>query len=218
MKKLLATLLSLTVMAATIFVLASCKDKNSDGKQDGNENDNTVQNPGEGNNQPSASDDNNTEEKPGGDKNDKNEVNKYSEGLAYISNDDGTCYVRGIGTCTDSKIVIPPVSPEGETVTGVYSVAFRQQTGITSIVLPDTVTTIETGAFFACYDLTSVDLGNGVTSIGLQAFYVCKKLTNILIPDGVTSIGDQAFVGCMALTDIDVDKDNAAYKSFNCSP
>ncbi len=36
-----------------------------------------------------------------------------SEGLQFISNGDGTCYVNGIGTCADSDVVIPNMSPEG---------------------------------------------------------------------------------------------------------
>ena len=42
---------------------------------------------------------------------------KYSEGLKFTSNGDGTCSVSGIGTCTDTEIVIPPVSPMGDAVT-----------------------------------------------------------------------------------------------------
>ena len=33
--------------------------------------------------------------------------------LEFVSNGDGTCYVAGIGTCTDTDIVIPSTSPEG---------------------------------------------------------------------------------------------------------
>ena len=37
------------------------------------------------------------------------EVLRYSEGLEFISNGDGTCYVSGIGICTDIDIVVPTV-------------------------------------------------------------------------------------------------------------
>ena len=39
-----------------------------------------------------------------------------SAGLLYTSNSDGTCYVSGIGTCTDTDIVIPDISPAGDVV------------------------------------------------------------------------------------------------------
>ena len=41
-----------------------------------------------------------------------------STGLEFTSNDDGTCYVSGVGTCDDTHIVIPAVSPAGDSVTG----------------------------------------------------------------------------------------------------
>jgi len=43
---------------------------------------------------------------------------EFSSGLEFTSNQDGTCYISGIGTCTSSKILIPPTSPNGDTVTG----------------------------------------------------------------------------------------------------
>ena len=49
-----------------------------------------------------------------------------SQGLAYISNGDGTCFVSGIGTCTDTDVVIPAVSPAGDTVTGIGDEAMRR--------------------------------------------------------------------------------------------
>ena len=46
-----------------------------------------------------------------------------SEGLAYASNGDGTCSVIGIGTCTDTDVVIPKTY-NGENVTGIGDEAF----------------------------------------------------------------------------------------------
>ena len=47
-----------------------------------------------------------------------------SEGLAYASNGDGTCAVVGIGTCTDTDVVIPKTY-NGENVTGIGDGAFQ---------------------------------------------------------------------------------------------
>ena len=60
-----------------------------------------------------------------------------SVGLEFTSNRDGTCYVTGIGTCTDTDVVIPSISPDG-----------------------DSVTSIGNGAFYDCSSLTSVTFGN----------------------------------------------------------
>ena len=54
----------------------------------------------------------------------------YSEGLKFTSNGDGTCYVSGIGSCTDTVVNIPPTSPEGDTVTSIGVNAFNNKNRI----------------------------------------------------------------------------------------
>ena len=80
----------------------------------------------------------------------------YSLGLEYKSNGDGTCYVSGIGTCTDTDIIIPAISPNGQTVIGIDNRAFYSCTNLTSITIPDSVTTIGNDAFSVCYSLADV--------------------------------------------------------------
>ncbi len=79
-----------------------------------------------------------------------------SEGLAFVSNGDGTCYVSGIGECTDTDVVIPAVSPDGDIVTVISNSAFYGCTNLTSITIPDGVTSIGGIAFFGCTALTDV--------------------------------------------------------------
>ena len=59
------------------------------------------------------------------------------ESLAFGSNGDGTCYVRGVGTCTDSDIIIPSTSPEGDTVTAIQTRAFQNCESITGVTIPN---------------------------------------------------------------------------------
>ena len=125
-----------------------------------------------------------------------------SQGLEFKSNGNGTCTVAKIGTCTDTNIVIPSVSPYGDRVTSIGDSAFRSYSGLTSIVIPDGVTSIGDSAFSGCRSLTSIVIPNGVTSIGEAAFAVCISLTSIVIPDGVTSIGNSVFWDCSGLTSI----------------
>ena len=124
----------------------------------------------------------------------------YSLGLEYKSNGDGTCYVSGIGTCTDTDIIIPAISPNGQTVIGIDNRAFYSCTNLTSITIPDSVTTIDRYAFQSCSNLTSVTIPDSVTTIGGGAFSSCSSLTSITIPDSVTSIGWDAFRDCTNLT------------------
>ncbi len=104
---------------------------------------------------------------------------KYSEGLRFTSNGDGTCYVSGIGTCTDTDVVIPKVSSEGEEVTSIGNYTFPSCTSLTSVTIPDSVTSIGKRAFYDCTSLTSITISNSVTSIGDYAFSSCTNLKTI---------------------------------------
>lgn len=115
-----------------------------------------------------------------------------SEGLEFVSNGDGTCYVSGIGTCKDLDVVIPLVSPDGDRVTSIGDMAFFRY-GLTSIIIPDSVISIGNGAFARCSNLVSVTIPDSVTSIGIGAFELCESLTSITIPNSVTSIDVDTF-------------------------
>ena len=141
---------------------------------------------------------------------------RFSEGLEYTSNGDGTCYVSGFGTCTDTDIIIPSVSPNGETVIGVGDRAFGYMAfPISSVVIPDSVTIIGREAFAWCEALTSVTIGNKVTHIGSFAFGCCSSLEKIDIPQSVTQIELDAFQVCDVLSCIEVSPDNKAYRSID---
>jgi hypothetical protein len=119
---------------------------------------------------------------------------KVSEGLEFLSNGDGTCVLEDIGSCKDTDIVIPSVSPEG-----------------------DRVVEIGESAFVDCKNMTSVIIPDSVTSINGSAFRGCTGLTSIFIPDSVTSIDENTFSDCAGLTSITVDTNNPSYYSEgNC--
>lgn len=80
---------------------------------------------------------------------------KYSSGLEFDSNGDGTCYVIGMGDCTDTELVIPPVSPDNDTVIGIDSSSFAGE-AITSVSFPSTIEEIARRAFNNCTALTDV--------------------------------------------------------------
>jgi hypothetical protein len=96
-----------------------------------------------------------------------------------------------------SGIVTIPETALGFTVTCIEYGAFRDCTGLTSIIIPNSVTSIGDDAFHGCTGLTSINIPNSVTSIGEYTFFGCTSLTSIIIPNSVTSIGSDAFSNCI---------------------
>lgn len=125
---------------------------------------------------------------------------KPSKGLAYTLNADGASYTcSGIGTCTDTEIVIPPIY-EGLPVTSIGSSAFAYKSRLTNVVLPNSIVSIELAAFRNSTGLTSIVVPDSVISIGNFAFAACTGLQSIYIPNSVTSPGAASFSDCVNLT------------------
>ena len=97
-----------------------------------------------------------------------------------------------------TSIIIP------NSVTSIGGYAFSYCSGLTSVTIPNSVTSIGNSAFYDCSDLTSVIIPNSVTSIGNSAFFYCSDLTSVIIPNSVTSIGDYAFSNCYGLTSVTI--------------
>ena len=119
-------------------------------------------------------------------------------GVIYDKSADGT-YAEVVGyngTVTKVKIA---EEYQGLPVKNIYDNAFKSNSTIKSIVIPDSVITIGDYAFYNCYSLTSVVIPDSVTSIGSSAFDNCDSLTSVVIPDSVTSISDNAFYDCDSL-------------------
>ena len=134
----------------------------------------------------------------------------YSVGLEYTSNGDGTCYVSGIGTCTDTDVIIPEVSPDGWIVTGIGDNVFWNNQNITSIKIPNSIVEIGSNAFANCLSLGDVyisdleswcnitfnsnPLGN-VANLWLNN----EMVTTLVIPASVTEIKQHSFEGCKSI-------------------
>ena len=133
------------------------------------------------------------------------EIVSPSEGLELELSEDQTSYiVMGIGTCTDTDIVIPNIY-NGLPVTSIAMCAFAQCTSITSVIIPDSITYIGGGAFSFCYSIESIMIGNSVTKINVDTFQGCNSLTNINIPKSVKEIDAFAFFVCTSLISINYD-------------
>ena len=144
--------------------------------------------------------------------NDNNTSKAPTEGLAFTYLTDTASYsVIGIGTATDTDLVIPSAYDDGingeHAVTNIARSAFAG-CDIQSVVIPDSVTSMGYSTFEYCLQLKSVSTGNGLTSIETATFRGCKNLTEIDIGKSVTSIAS-AFSDC-GFTDIYIP-DNVTY-------
>lgn len=118
-------------------------------------------------------------------------VGAPTDGLEYKLNDDGTGYtVVGLGTATDSVIVVPSIYNS----------------------LP--VTAIGERAFaYPSFSVDCVVLPNSIISIGAYAFFGCRW-DHIVIPSSVTEIAPNAFLS-VGLKSIVVEQGNTVYHSDN---
>ena len=99
-----------------------------------------------------------------------------------------------------------PKTIDGYTVTGIGYEAFKGNTYITSVLLPDTITEIGMLAFKDCTGIEVVSLPSELEVLPYGAFQNCTSLTEIKIPKTVTnenqnmSIGP--FWGCTLLKNV----------------
>ena len=166
---------------------------------------------------------------------------KYCQGLNY-SLSGGKYQVTSIDdTCTDTEIRIP------ETYNGIIvnriGNAFKNNTTITRIIIPDTIEYINNNAFDGCTNLiynewenglylgndenpylilikvkdtnlTSFEIYPGTKIIHYRAFYNCKKLEAVKLPEGIIQIQQYAFQNCNALTAISIPATTVEMSTF----
>ena len=123
--------------------------------------------------------------------------------IMYEINDNNEAVVTR-GAPRGATVILETVKENGKTyrVTAIAASAFKGNTNMTSISIPDGVTAIGDSAFYECQGLVSVTMPNSITSIGEFAFRSCKALTSISIPDGVKTIKRYTFDFCTKLSSI----------------
>lgn len=123
------------------------------------------------------------------------------------------------------------------TVDGVGNQAFRNNTKLTSLEIPEGSTSIDEYAFDGCTSLTTMTIPASVTSIGRNAFSGCTGLTTLTIDEpaannasrraateqGLQVIGNSAFANCTGLTTLSLPatlkliETSAFYGMTNCA-
>lgn len=117
---------------------------------------------------------------------------EYSENL---TDGEVTSYsIKGIGSVTNTDLVFPE-NYNGKPVTLISSDAFKDNTAITSIVIPDSYTSIGMNAFRGCTALESAVIGNGITGIGTNVF-LYAELKWVKFGNSITRITSYAFNSC----------------------
>ncbi len=105
------------------------------------------------------------------------------------------------------------VIPDG--VRAIGDMAFWNNETITSVAVGGGVKEIMSHAFDGCKNLARVELSEGLEIIGPWAFSACKSLKYIKIPASVTELTYEVFLDSTALENIDVDENNAVYRSID---
>lgn len=100
------------------------------------------------------------------------------------------------------KDITIPSEADGQPVTIICNGAFRDNSSITAVIIPDSVVTIEPFAFYYCSSITDVTVGNGVKTVSNYAFCDCNNLVELTLGNSVVEIGEAAFEGCKSLTEI----------------
>ncbi len=126
---------------------------------------------------------------------------KASVGLEFQSNGDGTCTWIGLGSCTDTEIIVPEKNGDN-TVVSVGKEIIRNNEGITKITLPDTVKILEDFAFAYNDSILEIDFGKGLETIGESAVAYCRNLKKASLPNGLKTIEKGAFTSDEALEEI----------------
>lgn len=108
--------------------------------------------------------------------------------------------VLGIGTCTDTEIIIPFMH-DGVLITEIAEKAFYKQKSIERVTVPPSLTKIGSQAFWQCSSLRYVNLEN-VTEIGDRAFAHCTSLDRVSINININKLEMSAFECCSSLSSI----------------
>ncbi len=126
----------------------------------------------------------------------------------------------------DNTVYIPETI-EGQNVDSIGYGAFRGNSDLIDVTIPNKVTKLQYGAFLKCsnlknvtmeegstlqsiepmvfYECTaleSIDLPDSIQKIGLQAFYYDSSLTEVILPDNLSVLEKYAFRGCSALQSV----------------
>ena len=133
-------------------------------------------------------------------------VTVKADEIKFTLTDDASFYYVSGYDGYDAHIEIPNIY-NGLRVIGIAESAFRGNTLVESIIIPNSIEFIGAHAFEGCTSLGSFTLPQSVTEIAEYTFFGCTSLAEIILGAAnsrLASIGSYAFFGCTALTALDI--------------
>ncbi len=115
-----------------------------------------------------------------------------------------------------SEITIPAVW-DGVPLKKIAFGAFRGNSDLVKVTLPDSVETIESNAFRACPNLETVILSRGLRTLAPYSFASNPRLKSVTLPSSVMSFNAKAFHNCRELTEFivyDMNKNGSESRRF----
>ncbi len=97
-----------------------------------------------------------------------------------------------------------PATYEGAPVKSIGEGAFKNNTSLTTITLPEGLENISASAFSGCTALSSISIPTGCKIIDDEAFAGCTSLTAAALPSGLEYIYVKAFYGCSRLSTLNI--------------
>ena len=130
----------------------------------------------------------------------------YSSEGTVLFNKDKTRLIYALGQI-EGDYKVPA------TVRDINEWAFRDQSRVLSVSLPEGLTQVQMYLFDGCTSLQSVSLPKSLKSIEYAAFKGCSSLASLSIPAATENIAEGAFEGCTGVTSFHVDEANPNYSS-----
>ena len=135
-------------------------------------------------------------------------INAHMAVKAARDNDSCKDYLFSASTQTLQKYLgnkatlTVPSTINGEPCSTIANNAFKDNSSILSITIPNGVTSIGNSSFQGCVNLSSINLPTSLTSIGSSAFKNCTSLTSVVVPNQVSSLSNFIFAGCSSLENL----------------
>ena len=125
--------------------------------------------------------------------------------LTYQLSNDSSFYIVTGFVGAEENITIPHIY-DSLPVFGVMTNAFKNNTTLKSISMPNSIQEIGSYAFAGCTSLESVSIPTSVKNVSPYTFSGCTSLKTITLHSGIEELGAFAFENCTALKSITLNE------------